>query len=135
MPLEALKGGFKMGHKDYSKFSEKKEENEEVVETTVTGEASIEVSTEEAIQIVTEQVNHILEEPATIPVTELSGFVDGCDQLYVRKEGNKDSEPITIIKRSDEVVIDLENSTEYFYKVKTSEGVEGYCMKQFITIR
>lgn len=124
-----------MGHKDYSKFSEKKEENEEVVETTVTGEASIEVSTEEPIQIVTEEVNHIIEEPATIPVTELSGFVDGCDQLYVRKEGNKDSEPITIIKRSDEVVIDLENSTEYFYKVKTSEGVEGYCMKQFITIR
>ena len=124
-----------MGHKNYSKFSEKKEENKEVVETSVTEEVPIEVSTEEPIQIVTEEVNHIVEEAATVPVTELIGFVDGCDQLYVRKEGNKDSEPITIIKRSDEVVIDLENSTEYFYKVKTSEGVEGYCMKQFITIR
>lgn len=124
-----------MGHKNYSKFSEKKEENEKVVEISVTEGVPIEVSTEEPIQVITEEVNHIIEEPETIPITELSGFVDGCDQLYVRKEGNKDSEPITIIKRSDEVVIDLENSTEYFYKVKTSEGVEGYCMKQFITIR
>lgn len=124
-----------MGHKNYSKFSEKKEENKEVVETSVTEEVPIEVSTEESIQIVTEEVNHVAEEPSTVPVTELIGFVDGCDQLYVREEGNKNSEYITIIKRSDEVVIDLENSTEYFYKVKTSEGVEGYCMKQFITIR
>lgn len=124
-----------MGHKNYSKFSEKKEENKEVIETSATEEVPIEVSTEEPIQIVTEEVNHVVEDPIAEANTELIGFVDGCDKLYVRKEGNKNSEYITIINRSDEVVIYLEKSTEDFYKVKTPEGVEGYCMKQFITIR
>lgn len=123
-----------MGHKNYSKFSEKKEENKEVIKTPVTEEVSIEISTEEPIHEVAEEVNHVDEGPTIESTTELIGFVDRCEKLYVRKEGNKDAEPIATINRSDEVVIYLENSTEYFYRVKTSEGVEGYCMKQFITI-
>lgn len=123
-----------MGHKNYSKFSEKKEENGEVIETSVTEEVPIRVSTEEPIHEVTEEINHVDKEPTIESTTELIGFVDGCEKLYVRKEGNKDAEPIATINRADEVVIYLENSTEYFYRVKTSDGVEGYCMKQFITI-
>lgn len=123
-----------MGHKNYSKFSEKKEENKEVIETPATEEVSIKISTEEPIHEIAEEVNRVDEEPTIESTTELIGFVDGCEKLYVRKEGNKDAEPIATINRSDEVVIYLENSTEYFYRVKTSEGVEGYCMKQFITI-
>ena len=62
------------------------------------------------------------------------GIVD-CEKLYVRKEATTNSEPITIINKSEEVSIDLNESTEDFYKVHTTFGVEGYCMKKFINIK
>lgn len=125
-----------MGHKNYSAFSEKKEkkENKEVIETPTTEEVSFEVSTEEPIHEVEDEVNQVVEETTVETVNEVNGFVDGCDKLYVRKEPNTDSEPIATIDRSTSLVICLENSTEDFYKVKTSEGVEGFCMKKFINI-
>lgn len=114
-----------MGHRNYSMFSQTKnqlkqedtvEENKEVIDESITEELEDKV-------VIEESNNPTL------------GLVDGCDKLYVRKEGNKDAEYVSIINKSDEVVIDLENSTEYFYKVKTSDGIEGYCMKKFITIK
>ena len=102
-----------MSHnKNYSKYSEKKKE--EVVEETVNEEVAVEES--------------IIKEPTI-------GFVDGCDKLNVRVESNKDSAVAVILDKSTEVTIDLDNSTDDFYKVMTSEGVEGYCMKKFITIK
>lgn len=118
-----------MSHnKNYSKFSAKEKEpfkeNEdgqlvidEVVEEPVTEEVLTETVTEE-----------IHEEP----VTSLTGVVDGCDKLYVRSEASTNSDPVCTILQSALVTIDIENSTDDFYKVKTSEGVEGYCMKKFI---
>lgn len=129
-----------MSHnRNYSKFSQKQEKvnleeifpEQQVIDADVDQEPimdpSIEAEVEEVQEIVDESQNE-----ETVPTV---GFVDGCECLRIRKESNVDSEELCIINKSSEVVIDLENSTEDFYKVKTSEGVEGYCMKKFITIR
>lgn len=106
-----------MSHnKNYSKYSEKKEEK--VVEEAVTEEVVEEVAVEEPVK----------QEPTI-------GFVDGCDKLNVRIESNKDSGVAVILDKSTKIIIDLDNSTDDFYKIITSEGVEGYCMKKFITIK
>lgn len=131
-----------MSHnKNYSKYSEKKkvnevielvDENKEVVESVeennkLTENISEEPVVEEAV------VEETVEEPAVIEPT--IGFVDGCDKLNVRKESTKDSEVLCVLDKLSEVTINLSNSTEDFYKIMTSEGIEGYCMKKFITIK
>ena len=63
-----------------------------------------------------------------------SGIIDGCKKLYVRKEANKDSEPVGIVTSKDDLSIDIAHSTDDFYKVITSNGLEGYCVKEFVKI-
>lgn len=63
------------------------------------------------------------------------GVVSGCTALRVRKTPNLTAGVVCIIKESTAVVIDEENSTTEFYKVCTEAGVEGYCMKKFITVK
>ena len=130
-----------MSHnKNYSKFSQKKENVnlEEIFPETEVVEADDEQEPiiDPVIEAEAEQAQEIVEESQNVEeAVPTVGFVDNCVCLRVRKESNVDSEELCIINKLSEVVIDLDNSTDYFYKVTTSEGVEGYCMKKFITIK
>ena len=127
-------------NKNYSKFSQKKENVnlEEIFPETEAAEADAEqeLIMDPVVEEEAEQAQEIVEESQKVEeAVQTVGFVDNCECLRVRKESNVDSEELCIISKLSEVVIDLDNSTDYFYKVKTSEGVEGYCMKKFITIK
>ena len=127
-------------NKNYSKFSQKKENVnlEEIFPETEAVEADAEQESimDPVVEEEAEQAQEIVEESQKVEeAVQTVGFVDNCECLRVRKESNVDSEELCIISKLSEVVIDLDNSTDYFYKVKTSEGVEGYCMKKFITIK
>lgn len=76
-------------------------------------------------------------EPPVITEKKLvRGIVVNCFSLNVRKRPRTDpNNVITVIPVSTEVEIDLEKSNDEFYKVYTSAGIEGYCMKKFIAIR
>lgn len=130
-----------MSHnKNYSKFSQKKESVnlEEIFPETEAVEDDVEQEPimDPVIEAEAEQAQEIVEESQEVEeAVPTVGFVDNCECLRVRKESNVDSEELCIINKLSEVVIDLDNSTDYFYKVTTSEGVEGYCMKKFITIK
>ena len=130
-----------MSHnKNYSKFSQKKESVnlEEIFPETeaVEADAEQEPIMDPVVEAEAEQAQEIVEESQEVEeAVPTVGFVDNCECLRVRKESNVDSEELCIINKLSEVVIDLDNSTDYFYKVTTSEGVEGYCMKKFITIK
>lgn len=112
-----------MSHnQNYSKFSQSKQSvNLEEIFPDTENKESKDVDNE-VVELSTE-------------IEPLIGFVDDCERLRVRKESNVDSEELCILDKMSEVVVDLDNSTDYFYKVKTSEGVEGYCMKKFIKIK
>ena len=127
-------------NKNYSKFSQKKENVnlEEIFPETeaVEADAEQEPIIDPVVEAEAEQAQEIVEESQKVEeAVQTVGFVDNCERLRVRKESNVDSEELCIINKLSEVVIDLDNSTDYFYKVTTSEGVEGYCMKKFITIK
>ena len=62
------------------------------------------------------------------------GVVTDCLKLNLRAEPSLDAEVICEINASTELVITPEESTNYFFKVCTSAGIEGFCMKKFITI-
>lgn len=104
--------------KDYTKFS-----NPKITEKTVEIETPVMTISDE---------NAIPEEEI---VESKIGTVDGCARLNVRKEPSIEAKVVAIIKRRDEVEIIEEESTEEFYKVCTTTGVEGFCMRKFITIK
>lgn len=62
------------------------------------------------------------------------GVVD-CFRLEIHSEPNAYSETVCVIKYSNEVLIDLDNSTEDFYKICTTFGAEGFCRKRLISIK
>lgn len=53
--------------------------------------------------------------------------------LNLRAEPDSDSEIIHILQNDDAVIIDVEGSTDKFYKV-TVDGLVGYCIRSFVTV-
>ena len=83
-------------------------------------------------------------EPADQPVEESPkkeskvGIVANCEKLNLRRSPLKDSDGANIITEllpGVAVVIDADESTPNFYKVITEDGLEGYCMRQFIEVK
>lgn len=79
----------------------------------------------------------IVEENTANVIQSATGVVSGCEMLNVRKENDKNAEIIFIINKDSEVQVDLseDKESDEFYKVVTPSGVEGYCMKKFITLK
>ena len=126
--------------------------NQNIEEVTEVTEPVVEEITEKIIESIeetvepTEEVEETVEEYITEPEVivpniedgvennEVIGKISGFEKLYVRKESNKDSEPVGIVTDKDDLSIDLSHSTDTFYKVITSNGLEGYCVKEFVKI-
>ena len=121
------------------KSTEEVKETVEQVEETIN---EVEETTNE-IEETTEEVTDEVTEPEVIVPSiennvennEVIGKISGFEKLYVRKEASKDSEPVGIVTDKDDLSIDVAHSTDDFYKVITSNGLEGYCIKQFINIK
>lgn len=111
-------------YKNYSNISSTKPAEEVTPEVT-----PVEVEVKEEVK----------SEPTPVPVAKpqpkpVTGVVSGCAKLNVRKEPNKDAEIVAVINEGSEVVINRIKSTVDFYAVCTAAGIEGYCMKKFITV-
>ena len=63
-----------------------------------------------------------------------TGIVN-CLRLSIYSEPDLDSEIICKVRYLTEVKIDLDESTDNFYKVYTAIGVEGFCLKEFVTVK
>lgn len=74
--------------------------------------------------------NEVLEQPKVV-----TGFVSECAKLNVRKLPYTSADVRCVVNLGDKVIIDEEGSTDLFYKVKTSSGVDGYCMRKYVEIR
>lgn len=101
-----------MSKTNYTKFSVKKPEVKPVEEPVVETFPEVSESTEEP----------------------LYGKVHGCAKLNVRKAPDAEADVLCVIDSEAEVVIVKSESTEEFYKVFTAAGVEGFCMKKFVTL-
>ena len=121
-----------------------KESTEEVNETIEQVEETVnevEESTNETEETTKEVTEEVTEPEVIVPIiennvenNEVIGKISGFEKLYVRKEANKDSEPVGIVTDKDDISIDVARSTDDFYKVITSNGLEGYCVKEFVKI-
>lgn len=70
-----------------------------------------------------------------VPVEEprnRTGHITGCELLNVRRDPSVSSPVIAVLNRSDLVMLHEKNDIPDFFKVTTTNGVSGYCMKNFI---
>lgn len=112
----------KTNYTNYSKNENKTEVVEEIVEQPV-----------EEVEVVPEP--EVEPEPEAEEVKEIMGVVAGCDRLNVRADADSTAEILNTLAKGTKVQIDEAGSTKDFYKIYTASGIEGYCMKQFITIQ
>lgn len=75
------------------------------------------------------------QEPKT--KSKVCGVVSGCVKLNVRKFPNQNSEVVRVIDVGEEITVDLDNSTNDWYKVQIYKvaDLHGYCMKKFVTVK
>ena len=94
--------------KDYTKFSTHKPEVKEAEET-----------------------NAIVQ---TEPAKLKPGIVTDCVRLNVRKNPETNAEILGEIDCQTDLMVAENESTDKFYKVYTAFGIEGYCVKDYITL-
>ena len=73
-------------------------------------------------------------EPSDEPENRKFGKVNNCKKLNIRKLPSRDAEIVSELIEGSEVMIDEKESTALFYKICTEHGIEGYCMKDYITV-
>lgn len=122
-------------------IEENTEEVNETIEQVEETVNEVEESTNEAEETTEEVTEEVTEPEVIVPSiennvenNEVIGKISGFEKLYVRKEASKDSEPVGIVTDKDDLSIDVAHSTDDFYKVITSNGLEGYCIKEFVKI-
>ena len=122
------------------KVNEVTEENVNEIEESVKETEEITNEVNETVEQVEETINEVEESTNKIEETkkevtkEVIGKIIEFEKLYIRKEADKNSEPVGIVTNKDYLSIDIIHSTDDFYKVITSNGLEGYCVKEFVKI-
>lgn len=120
--------------KSADKVNETVEQVEETANKVKESINEIDETTEELTEESTEPEVIVPNIEDGVENNEVIGKISGFEKLYVRKEANKDSEPVGIVTDKDDLSIDIIHSTDKFYKVITSNGLEGYCVKEFVKI-
>lgn len=89
------------------------------------------------INVVDEAIpENVIDEVVDVVVQNTLAAVDGtvcnCEKLNIRIEPNKESKVLTVVSKADKLVIFIDESTEGWYKVQTEDGVEGFCMREYV---
>lgn len=77
--------------------------------------------------VVTEQIDEKIDN-----VKSHKGIVINTSKLNVRKLPSLESEIIDVIKNKDTLMINPSKSTATFYHVTLNNGLEGYCVRDYI---
>ena len=102
-------------------------------EATPIDEAVVEETMEESVEEVTEEV---IEGPVIEPPTEPLYGVINCERLRIRKEPHVAIDNVVaLVTRNTEVMVDPDTSDDQWCHVYTSAGLDGYCMRDYVTIK
>lgn len=77
----------------------------------------------------------VVEAQPEVEKKEVIGVVSNCAKLNVRVHSSADAKVGYQVAAGEELMIDLDGSTEDFYAVWNGAGVKGFCMKQYISIK
>lgn len=133
-----------MKRNNYNNYSKKRDEviKDDIVMPVVDTEPEV---TDIYVEPVVEECYPITNTDDVIvpigPIGEIAdpgptfGIVEYCVRLNVRENPNPGSNVVSIVDAGKELMLILDESTNDWYKVCTTSGVEGYCMKEYISIK
>ena len=62
------------------------------------------------------------------------GYVSGCLKLNIREEGYLGANVVCVVPEKTALLIEVAESNDEWYKVYTETGMEGFCMKKYVTV-
>ena len=62
------------------------------------------------------------------------GYVSGCLKLNIREDGYPGANVVCVVPEKTALLIEVAESNDEWYKVYTETGMEGFCMKQYVTL-
>ena len=65
----------------------------------------------------------------------VKGVVANCAKLNVRVKPSISADVVTVLNSATEVEINADKSNKDWFFVRTAAGVEGYCMRKFVSAR
>lgn len=118
--------------RDYTRYSKELVETKEPVVETVSPTETIEeeIHTAEPEQIEESKIEESKIERPQYP----TGVVTDCLKLNVRSDPHPTATILGVVTAATELIVIKAESTKDFYKICTPAGLEGYCMKKFVTI-
>lgn len=130
-----------MAKHNYSQYSNKNYDNK--IDTTPEVDVEIQNGVSEEVEALADTtvdttVTENITETETETVTETNsgavgiGVVTKCARLNVRSKASTTGDVVTVLNLGDKVKIDVDNSTDEWFKIITNDGVDGYCMKKFV---
>lgn len=90
------------------------------------------VETQTEVKVEAEQESEVAEPEV---VRTCRGVVSGCQKLNVRVKPDRNGAVVCAINNGTEVIVNEQESTDDFYMIYIASGIEGFCMKQFISIQ
>lgn len=66
------------------------------------------------------------------PEVATIGIVANCSKLNIRKDPDIKSEVVCVVRARSELKIDMDESTDDWFKVCTAAGSEGFCMREYV---
>ena len=95
--------------------------------------ADVTEEVEEEIAKVNESEEVTKEAPKEAESTVV-GYVSGCLKLNIREDGYPGANVVCVVPEKTALLIEVAESNDEWYKVYTETGMEGFCMKQYVTL-
>lgn len=114
----------------YMQYNEEENSLKDVTEEMGAEIAEVNETEEEMI----EESEAVEEVKETKEENTLVGYVSGCAKLNIREEAYPGATILCTVPEKAVLLIDVSESTTEWYKIYTESGMEGYCMKKFVTV-
>lgn len=88
---------------------------------------------EEEMAAVEPEAPEVTEVPAIEPI-QVHGKVIECTRLNVRELPDLKATVVTVLTKGAEVLVDVSDERDQWYRICTASGLEGYCMKEYISV-
>lgn len=70
----------------------------------------------------------------SVKTKKCTGIVVNCFRLNIREKPKAEAAVIGVLNCKERITVDLEETNSDWIKVCLSDGIEGYCMIDYITI-
>ena len=109
------------------------EETKSLADVTEEVEEEI-VKVNESEEVEEEVTEEVTKEATKEADSTVVGYVSGCLKLNIREEGYLGANVVCVVPEKTALLIEVAESNDEWYKVYTETGMEGFCMKQYVTL-